>query len=161
MKVIRAIDKVLSYFCNAMMVLLCTVMITSAFLQVVTRMLFNDPLSWTDELCRFSMVWLAIFAGAIAVKEHAHIGVNMLRDSLPPKARWILERFIACIVTAFSSALMVYGFQLSAKNFNQLTTGLQIPMGAAYLCLPIGGAIMVFYGVLEIFCIRQKLREDT
>ena len=150
MKVIRMLDKGITFFCSVILVILCIVMIGSASIQVFSRVVLQNSFGWTDELCRYSMVWLALFAGGMAVKQQSHVSVNLLRDKLSKRSQSILMRIIAGITLVFSSAMTYYGVLLMVQNMKQITTGLQLPMGMVYACLPLGGSVMIFYSILQL-----------
>ncbi len=157
MKVIRWLDKIITRFASVALIILSSVMIASAFLQVVTRLIFRNSFGWTDELCRYTMVWLALFAGGMAVKNESHVGVNIIRDKLPERVCEVLLRAIAAITFVFSSAMSYYGILLIKQTMRQLTTGLRLPMGLVYVCIPIGGVIMMFYSLLQALGLHKKL----
>jgi TRAP-type C4-dicarboxylate transport system permease small subunit len=87
---------------GTLLVLVCAV--TAA--QVVFRFILESPLSWSDELGTFSFVWFALLGAAIAVRENAHIGVDALTRTLPPRCRagcavgslLLIQLFLLCLV---------------------------------------------------------------
>ena len=120
-------------------------MVASAFTQVVTRTIFNNPLTWTEELCRYSMVWLAMIGSGVAVKHHSHIAIDILKNILPEKAVRIIDRLNLVLIVLFAVVLIWFGLGLCAKNMRQITPGLKLPMGVVYGAMPVGGIIMLFY----------------
>jgi TRAP-type C4-dicarboxylate transport system permease small subunit len=55
-------------------------------LQVVSRYVFDDPISWTLEVCSITYVWIVFFATGTIVTMRQHITFDMLYSSLSP--RW-------------------------------------------------------------------------
>ena len=70
-----------SIFCALVVALLGCVL-----LGVITRTL-GDPFSWTDELSRFLMVWLAVFGWVLASRKHIHVRIRYFQDLLPATMR--------------------------------------------------------------------------
>jgi len=63
---------------------------------------------------------------------------------------------------AFAASVMCFGGSkliLRALQFNQGTATLGLPMGYVYLCIPISGAVIVFYQILIL--IQPKKFKDV
>jgi TRAP-type C4-dicarboxylate transport system permease small subunit len=57
-------------------------------------------------------------------------------------------RLVNCaLILAFSGLLLVYGLRLAAENRSQYSAALEWSMGAIYLCIPIGAALMIVEGL--------------
>ena len=55
-------------------------------LQVVSRYVFDDPISWTLEICSITYVWIVFFATGTIVTMRQHITFDMLYKSVG--SRW-------------------------------------------------------------------------
>ena len=64
------------------------------FLQFFTRYALNSPLGWTEELARYMLVTICYLGSAVAVREGAHIRMELLENRLPPRAARILRRHV-------------------------------------------------------------------
>ena len=47
-------------------------------IQVVSRYVFDDPISWTIEVCSITYVWIVFFASGTIVTMRQHITFDML-----------------------------------------------------------------------------------
>jgi TRAP-type C4-dicarboxylate transport system permease small subunit len=74
--------------------------------QVVSRYVFNDPVSWTIEVCSIAYVWIVFFASGTIVTARQHITFDMLYVTLGP--RW--KRGFAIFTTA--SVLAIFAICL-------------------------------------------------
>jgi TRAP-type C4-dicarboxylate transport system permease small subunit len=157
MELVRFVDKIITKLSSILLVVLCTVMILSACLQVLARTIIKLPLAWTEELCRYAMICLVLVAAGIGVKEDKHISVTIVRDMFPEKTAKIIYKFMNILIIIFSIVLVYYGYNFAVENFRQLTPGLKIPMGAVDLCLPVGGVVMCFYAILNVSGLRKKI----
>jgi TRAP-type C4-dicarboxylate transport system permease small subunit len=150
MKTLNQIDNAVDRACRGLLAALFFVMIISAFIQVVARTVLSQPQTWTEELCRYCMVWLTMIGSGVAIKTRGHIAVDILKEVISPKAAAridVLNMILECI---FSVILIHFGFALSMKNMSQMTPGLKIPMGAAYFSMPIGGIIILFNVLVQM-----------
>src|SRR5690554_2657057 len=117
--------------------------------EVFMRFVLNSPTSWSEELARFTMVWLALLGLGTGIRRKDHIRIDNIIDVFPKPIR-ALAAWVRYIVTfIFSLVLLVYGFRMAMINMTQITPGLAIPMGYVYMAVPIGAFLMLFY-LLEL-----------
>ncbi len=91
-----------------LMALALAVMVVLIFGNVVLRYAFNSGFAWAEELSRLMFVWLIFLGAILALRRHAHLGVEILQARLPRGARR------ACAVV--SHLLMLYGLWLFLKG---------------------------------------------
>ena len=56
------------------------VMVVMVFGNVVLRYGFNSGITVSEELSRWSLVWLVFLGAIVALREHQHLGVDSLVD---------------------------------------------------------------------------------
>ncbi|GGD26184.1 TRAP transporter small permease [Aureimonas glaciei] len=66
--------------------LLLAAMAALVFGNVVLRYGFNSGITVSEELSRLAFVWLIFLGAALALRDHAHIGIDTVIRALPPKA---------------------------------------------------------------------------
>jgi TRAP-type C4-dicarboxylate transport system permease small subunit len=156
LQIISAADKAVSGFCKIALLVCACIMIVSAFLQVFFRTFIGNPLSWTDELCRYSMVWLAFIGSGYAIKLRSHIAIDILKEFISERTKTVIGKFNTVATILFALVMIFFGVILSSNNMGQITPGLKLPMGLVYLAIPVGGLIIVFYALLELFGFSGK-----
>lgn len=95
--------RLLDLYCVALKaaIALClAAMVVLVFSNVVLRYVFNSGIPTSEELSRWLLVWLTFLGAIVALREHAHLGVDSLVRTLPPAGRLI------CFVLSY--ALMLY-----------------------------------------------------
>lgn len=80
--------------------LLLAGMVVLVFGNVVLRYAFNQGITASEELSRIFFIWLTFLGAVVAMREHAHLGVDSLIRRLPPSA--------AKVAVLFGHALMLY-----------------------------------------------------
>ena len=75
----KALEAVIA-FCLAAMVVL-------VFGNVVLRYAFNSGIAVSEELSRWFFVWLTFLGAIVALREHAHLGTEVLVGRLRPGAK--------------------------------------------------------------------------
>jgi TRAP-type transport system small permease protein len=82
----RSMSKVLDGFCRALEVVMAAalaVMVVLVFGNVVLRYGFNSGITLSEEVSRWLFVWLTFLGAIVAMREHAHLGSDMLVSRLP------------------------------------------------------------------------------
>ena len=82
-------------FCKLLDLLIAAclaVMVLMVFGNVVLRYAFNSGIAVSEELSRWLFVWLTFLGAIVALKEHGHLGTDMLVSRLPRGGK------IACLL---------------------------------------------------------------
>lgn len=147
--VLSAIQQAVDGVVRWVVILFMLVMTVAVCLQIVFRYIFNVPLGWSEEVARFSFVWVSFFGASALMRVREHINVNVLVERFPPRVR------AACVLLAdLVSLFCVYffvvgGISLTANEWEQLAPATQIPMGWVYLAIPISAVLMAGWVVLQ------------
>lgn len=68
---------------EALIALCLALMVIMVFGNVVLRYVFNSGIAASEEVSRWLFVWLTFLGAIVALKEHAHLGSDMLVSRLP------------------------------------------------------------------------------
>jgi TRAP-type C4-dicarboxylate transport system permease small subunit len=95
---------------DALMVLMLATMVVLVFGNVVLRYGFNSGITVSEEVSRWLFVWLTFLGAIVAIKEHGHLGTDMLVARLSvrgKKACLIIGHLLMLYVTwlLFSGSL--------------------------------------------------------
>lgn len=133
-------------------------LIVAIFCQVFVRFLFDHNLTWTEELSRYSLVWITFLGAAYAMSTNSHVGMEMLVEKSPLPLRRILI-IIAMLVSAVFFIIMIQqGYALSLKSMKQLSPVLKLPMGYVYAIIPVSGVILLI-NLLDVTWKQLKGKE--
>lgn len=128
-----------------LLIVLMILLTIFCFMQVFWRLALKDPLSWTEELCRYIYVWITFIGAAVAVAESGHFRVDAIFAVLPPKAVKALHWFTYLCIIVFAVAMVGPGWPLISKVGRQISPALQISMSIPYCIIPISGVLMLFH----------------
>ena len=120
------------------------------FSQVVARYIFQAPLSWSEELARFLLLWLAMLSGAYAFKIKAHFSLHFIVNTVSRKMQKIISLFASLLVIFFLVGFVYHSFKFVIGVKGHLAPALQIPMEIPYSACIVGSMLMLFY-VLKTF----------
>ncbi|TDF34378.1 TRAP transporter small permease, partial [Alteromonadaceae bacterium M269] len=77
--------------------------------QVISRYIFQNPSSFTDELARYMLVWLGTLGAAYVAGKNEHIAIDILPNKLEGQARAKLMIFVHTLILLFALIAMVMG----------------------------------------------------
>ncbi len=122
------------------------------FMQVVMRYVFQNSLSWSEELARYLFLWQIWLGASYAAKKKAHLRIEAFLDLVPPGARRGVDLFALLVWFGFSVFLAWKGSELAMILFNrgQVSPAMRMPMGYAYASVPVGAGLMAVRLVEQI-----------
>lgn len=131
--------KYIEYLCG----FLLSVMLMTILGQILFRFL-NIGISWTEELARYTMIYMTFFGSVASLAYGTHIAVTLLSDRLTPKtqAAVALVRDALVVVVLVVMAYTASDLATRPVIVNQLTPALQVSTSVLYLALPIASAAM-------------------
>jgi TRAP-type C4-dicarboxylate transport system permease small subunit len=124
-------------------------LIFSIVLQVITRLLpryFGDSavisLPWTEELSRFSFVWLLMLGASVGMYNQEHFALTLLRDAIPRAVQWWMELLVYAFELIFIGFLIKYGYLMAEMVWGQISPALGLRYAYVYLSVPVGACLM-------------------
>ena len=85
------------------------------FIQVIMRYVFQNSLTWSEELARYMFVWLVYFAVSFTARREKHIRIDAAINLYPKKIRPYIEILSEIIVLAFSVFIAITGVTVFQK----------------------------------------------
>ncbi len=148
MKKIRDwLDKTIEIFACS----LCVMMVGVACWQVISRYLFNSPSTFSEELLRFSLVWISVIGLAYVAGKREHISLTLFIDKCPAKLTIYWDVIIQLVFILFSIYILIIGgMKVSNNAMMQISPVLKLSMGKVYYALPLAGGLTIVYCVLNI-----------
>jgi len=129
---------------EALLCLLLSVMVLITFVTVVTRYLFNIPLSYIDQLVPNLFVWVTFLGSSAAVKRHAHLGLSALYDAMPARLQRGVDVAVLLVTSGFFAVTAWYGVRVVLLQMeNKMMASLGYPSWMIGLAVPAGAALFV------------------
>jgi TRAP-type transport system small permease protein len=126
------------------------------FANVVLRFFTDHSILWVEEVSRYLMIWLTFLGSGIVLRYGAHIGIDTLQERFPRQAPFV-RAVVFVLLLAFFAAMVWLGLRYAILTWGQTTPVMQIPIGAVYLAMPVGFALMIVHLVLMAApYVRQK-----
>lgn len=123
-----------------------TMLVVTMAVEVVRREVFAYSSIWGEEIVRYSFIYLAWIGAASAVRERAHIRIDVIFNYVAPRVKTLLY-ILGDLVMLVIAVLAVYWafetVQVSWK-FGSVSHGLRVSMVWFLMAVPIGFALMIF-----------------
>lgn len=118
--------------------------------QVFSRYVLNTSFSWTEELARFSLIWLSILGAAYLNAKREHLSMDFLyRKMNHSNQKKALIGTEVCIFLFALIVMVIGGFNLvyTTLHLEQLSGTLRIPLGYIYAILPFSGLLIMSFSI--------------
>jgi TRAP-type C4-dicarboxylate transport system permease small subunit len=150
----------LDQFLRVLIAVFMGMMVINVTWQVFSRYILGDPSSFTDELARYSMIWLGLAGAAYVSGKNGHLAIDILPEKLTGKKLLYLQFFIHLTVIFFGAVIMVWGggnLVYITQVLQQKSATLQIPLSWVYGIIPVSGILVVYY---HLFHISQLIKNQ-
>ena len=132
-------------------------------IEVLRREIFSYSSIWGEEIVRYSFIYLAWIGAAAAVKERAHIRIDVIMHYVPPRLKAFLYIF-GDLVMFFVAVIALYwsweAVHISAK-FGSVTDGLRVSKVWFLMAVPAGFALMIWRLLQSFMRDLKSLRDGT
>lgn len=137
----RSLSLRINWAVERLCVLLLALLVLDVWLGVVARYLIPMPITFTEELARYLMIWMALLAVSSGVVHRQHIGVGFLFERLPGWLRRWLSLAFSAIGCAFFLTVFWYGLGFAERGMNRVTMIYGMPRGYAFAAVPVAAAL--------------------
>jgi TRAP-type transport system small permease protein len=122
-------------------------MAAMVFANVVLRFTTGVSILWVEEVSRYLMIWVSLLGAGMVLRYGGHVGIETLQEALPRRAVAIRGAIVA-LLAGFFVFMAAVGARYAWLAWGQTTPVLGIPVGAVYLAIPIGFALLLAHLLL-------------
>jgi len=158
------LQKIVDRYCQLLSVVIVAclaLMVVLVFGNVVLRYAANSGIAVSEELSRWLFVWMTFLGAVIAMRDHAHLGTDMLVSKLPV---WGKK---ACLVVGYLLMLFVCWLLFKGAldqtriNFSTTSATMEASMAWFYSCgmvFAVSAAVILLMDFWRL--LTGKMRED-
>uniref|UniRef100_UPI0040483017 TRAP transporter small permease n=1 Tax=Yoonia sp. TaxID=2212373 RepID=UPI0040483017 len=131
--------------------------------EVLRREVFSYSSIWGEEIVRYSFIYLAWVGASAAVKERAHIRIDVVMHYLGTRPKAALYIFGDLVMLAVAIGALVWSFetvQVSWK-FGSVSHGLRVSMVWFLMAVPVGFGLMITRLIQSLLRDMRSLRDGT
>lgn len=161
MEKLQLISRKVNKIVGVIGVILFIIMTISCVLQVFFRFILNDSLSWSEELSRFTFIWVHLIGTSLLIQSKGHATVTVILDLLKGKPRKFAEIIISLIIFINGAIMLYSGTILAINSRNNLSAALSVPMWVINSSVAVGGLlVMIESFVMLLSIIKDKQAEE-
>lgn len=152
--VVRPVAEVVDRLTRVVITLMLVLIVGVLFYEVVARYLFYRPTQWSDQLARFTFIWLIMLGVALCTRHDEHLKLALFDDVDSRVLRIVLallERLATLGLFAFVGWIAYQTLPVAGR---QMAMGLGVSWIWAYAAIPTGSALVVLFSV-------ERLLEDV
>ena len=128
-------------------VVMCLIILSSlATINVVLRYCTNYSLTWSEEICKLSLVISGFFSIGYCIKKNIMLRLDVCLQFVSIRLRKILEFAVSVLLLLFFSLAFYAGIKVVQENVisGQESAALSIPIYYIYLMAVLGFALALF-----------------
>ena len=149
-------ERILDLYCGLLkgVIALClAVMVVLVFGNVVLRYGFNSGITISEELSRWLLVWLTFLGAIVAVREHAHLGVDTLVRMLPAGGKRICFIINYCLMLYADWLLLAGSWRQTIITAGDRAPATNLSVGLFYgagIVFGVSAGILLLYDLLRV-----------
>lgn len=141
---VNAIFRISSVF----LVTLLALMSVTIVYQVVSRYVLGSPSSISEEILRYSLIWLGVFGAGVACLHGRHLNLPLIYDHVSPARQRFISAFNASVTVIYGLILLVGGIIAVNKNLNFETPMMGISIGLFQSVICFAGFLIVINEIM-------------
>ncbi len=159
LKALDFIDVQISRFEGVMLAVGVIAMTINTIAAVISRYVFNDAITYTDDLNMIFIVVVTYAGLSYAARNGRHIRMSAIYDAMPAKMRKALMIVMASVTSAFMFFLSFYSYYYIVEVYEsgRILPALGLPVFYIYLWVPVG---FIVTGLQYAFTVVKNLRES-
>ena len=160
MELLRLIDKNAEKW--ALLIFYVMLVITMA-VEVLRREVFSYSSIWGEEIVRYSFIYLAWIGASAAVKERAHIRIDVMLHYLGTRMKAVMYIFGDLVMLVVAVIALYWSYEtvhVSAK-FGSVSHGLRVSMVWFLMAVPAGFTLMFWRLLQSLLRDLRSLRSGT
>jgi TRAP-type C4-dicarboxylate transport system permease small subunit len=132
-------------------IVLGVLMVLIVFVQVILR--YSTDLSFygSEELTRFMLSWFIFLSAAVGLDRGIHFAVDTFIGRFPHHVARAVAFIAQLVVLSVLLIFFVKGVDMTARNWRQASSALEIPMSFGNAAIPTATLIMIAIVLRDIF----------
>ena len=159
---LRLLSRLNGWLSGAVAVLIGLLLLAMAgvmLLAVYRRYVVGSSLIWSEEATRYLAVWLVFLGVGVAHRFGGHVRIGLLPQRLEGRAQAVTEFAVEAVLMLLVATMAWFGLDIALNNFErgQTSPAMGVPIGAVYLAVPIGMALMLLQGIERLMVLGHAI----
>lgn len=125
-------------------------------MNVFTRYIFNFVIAWSEEVATSCFVYTVFIGAAWCLRTRQHVGVDLLVERLPEKAREFVHLLTDIVILVLNSYITYLAVLFMRSSKAKTMPIMKISVNYLYAALLIGFGLMAIYSLVH--CIEDVVK---
>lgn len=143
-------DRILGLITEIPAAALVVAEIVILFAGVVSRYVFNKPLTWSDELASVLFLWLAMLGAVIALRRGEHMRLTTFVNLLRPQWRAWVDTVTALIVIMYVLLILAPSYEYITGQWVIATPALELHDAYRVASIGVGVVLMMAIALVRL-----------
>ena len=155
---LKAID---DYLEETILLILLVLMTCIMGVQIVSRCVFQNSLTWSEELVRYMFVWSAFLGVPFCIKHGLSIKVDQFRNLFPIPLQKVLMYIDKIIIFLLFLVLFIYSFTVIKATYlsGQTSPAMQLPMWTVQISVTVSSLLSMIRSIQNLsHLVRGKIK---
>ncbi|MDC7954361.1 TRAP transporter small permease [Fusobacterium simiae] len=155
---LKALD---DYLEEAILLILLVLMTCIMGIQIVSRYVFQNSLTWSEELVRYMFVWSAFLGVPFCIKHGLSIKVDQFRNLFPIPLQKILMYIDKIIIFLLFLVLFIYSFTVVRATYlsGQTSPAMQLPIWTVQISVTVSSLLSMIRSIQNLLhLVRGKIK---
>jgi TRAP-type C4-dicarboxylate transport system permease small subunit len=123
-----------------------TLLVATMAVEVIRREVFAYSSIWGEEIVRYAFIYLAWIGASAAVRDRAHIRIDVIFNYVSPRVKALLYIFGDLVMMIIAVLALYWSFETVSVSweFGSVTHGLRVSKVWFLMAVPIGFGLMIF-----------------
>lgn len=132
-------------------------MVALALAQILSRALFSYTLDWAEELARVALVWSVLMVSPFAYRSGAHVAIDSLAASLPPRLIVVTSLALNLLVLWICAEMFRQSLAFWSRGLTLSASALGIQMAWIYAIVPAAFVLLFLVGLELVLRLATSL----
>ena len=155
---LKALD---DYLEETILLILLVLMTCIMGIQIVSRYVFQNSLTWSEELVRYMFVWSAFLGIPFCIKHGLSIKVDQFRNLFPIPLQKVLMYIDKIIIFLLFLVLFIYSFTVIKATYlsGQTSPAMQLPMWTVQISVTVSSLLSMIRSIQNLsHLVRGKIK---
>ncbi len=132
-------------------------------IEVLRREVFSYSSVWGEEIVRYSFIYLAWIGASAAIRDRAHIRIDVIMHYIGPRPKALLYIFGDIVMFLVAVIALYWSFEtvLVSAKFGSVTAGLRISQIWFLMAVPVGFTLMIWRLIQSFLRDVKALKDGT
>jgi tripartite ATP-independent transporter DctM subunit len=120
------------------------------FAGVISRYVFNAPLTWSDELASILFLWLAMLGAVIALRRDEHMRLTTFLGLMSPRRRAWVEALGVVVIVVFALLMLEPSYEHFIDQWVVTTPALEWHDGVRVAAIGVGCVLLLVIALARL-----------